>query len=404
MSKPIVAISRAAAGADAVFAAVQSAVEQACEFAELVRPGATVLLKPNVFAPQPPPATTSPQVVAAVARLCRQAGAARVIVAEGRSISTAKYRPDHNTTLACFEATGMAQAVAQAGAEALALEQDEFCEVALPEGELLRRALVPITLLEADVVINLPALKIHSLTLATLAIKNFHGVVSDPDKLFSHCYREARLARKLVDIVTLRKPDLNIVSGLTGLEGDHAMPPGRPVEMGIIIAGQDIVAVDAVAGAAMGLAPEEVDTTRIAHQRGLGEGQLENIEIRGASLEQVRKPFARPDTQINDEKFPGLRLFAGDYCRACEYYICRGLEAMQAQGRLSEQHPLNLVIGRNPPAPARLEGKTILVGDCCLASASVKPLRDNLLLEGRLAYLWACPPMEFRLRAAELLG
>jgi len=405
MSRAIVSIAKAASKDEpAILAAVRSAIEQACDFASLLRPGATVLIKPNVFAPLPAPATTDPRVVAAVVKLCRQAGAERIIVGEGRSISTARYRLGQNSTRACFQASGIAQALADSNAELLPLEEDDFCEVALPEGEILRTARVPLTVLEADVILNLPVLKMHGLTLATLAIKNLHGLVCDEDKLFSHSYRQKRLARKLVDIIGVRRPDLNLVDGLSGMERDQSPPAGRPVEMGIVIAGRDIVAVDAVGSAAMGLRPMAVDTTRIAHRRGLGEGRLEEIEIRGEPLGEIARPFAKPEIRISEERFPGLRLIAGNYCRACEYYVCRGLEALAAEGLLSPTRPLALVMGRNPPTPARLEGRAILVGDCCLQSGSVKPLRNHLQLKGQLAFLWACPPMQFRLRGADLLG
>jgi uncharacterized protein (DUF362 family) len=388
----------------AVTAAVRSAIDLVGGLVSIIKPGATVLLKPNVFAPMPSPATTDPRVVAAIARLCHEAGAGRVIVGEGRSISTAKYRPCDNTTGDCFTAVGMRDALVGEDVEFLALEDDEFCDVDVPDGEVLTQARVPRTVLDADVFINLPSLKIHSLTLVTLGIKNLHGIISDDDKLYGHCYREARLARKLVDILRVRMPDLTVVAGLQGLEGDHTLPLGKPVDMGIVIAGRDVVAVDAVAGAAMGLDAMEIDTTRIAHEQGLGTGQLEEIEIRGKTLDVVKRPFARPEITISEKRFPGLRVLAGDYCRSCEYYICRGLEGLQQKGLLSPEHPLTLVLGQEPDVPDDVDGPVIFAGDCCMESSSVKRLRNRLLLDKRLAYVWACPPMEFRIRAGELVG
>ncbi|MCJ7751786.1 MAG: DUF362 domain-containing protein, partial [Armatimonadetes bacterium] len=109
----------------AVRRAVEEAVSLACDLRELIGQGQTVVLKPNVFAPRPAPTTTDPRVVVAVGELCREAGAGRVIVAEGRSISTAKYRKGANSTRQCFEAVGMSQAVEAAGFEVVYLEDDE---------------------------------------------------------------------------------------------------------------------------------------------------------------------------------------------------------------------------------------------------------------------------------------
>ena len=386
----------------AVDEAVGQAISSVCDLRELIKPGATVVLKPNVFAPRPAPTTTDPRVVVAVGRLCQEAGAGRVVVAEGRSISTARYRPAHNTTRACFEAVGMREAVERAGFEIVYLEEDEFVEVGVPGGLVLKQARVPRTILEADVFINLPVMKIHSLTLVTLAIKNLHGIVSDYDKLYQHCYREAALARKLTDILRIRTVDLNVLDGLLAQEGDHSAE-GRTVEMGLVLASRDAVALDAVAGAVMGLAPDEVDTTRIAGEEGLGEADLAKIEVVGESIEAVRRPFARPDVELSEANFPGLRVYGGDYCRSCAYYIRRGLDRLKREGRLDADHPLALVVGRDPEVPEDIACPVVFVGDCAMSSESVKPLRDRLLLRGPVHCVYACPPMEFRLRAADML-
>jgi len=402
MSKVSITRNRSATDSAAIRDAIAEAISLVCDLRELIKPGATVLLKPNVFSPRPAPTTTDPRVVVAVGELAREAGAGRVIVAEGRSISTARYRPAHNSTRACFEVVGMAEAVSEAGFEIVYLEEDEFREVALPSAQILRKAHVPRTILEADVLINLPVMKIHSLTLVTLAIKNLHGIVSDYDKLYQHCYRDLALPRKLTDLLRIRRPDLNVLDALVGQEADHSAN-GRAVEMGFIMASRDAVALDAVAGAVMGIAPEEVDTTRIAAEAGLGEGDLSQIQVLGDSIESARRPFARPDIELSETKFPGLRVYAGDYCRSCAYYIRRGLDRLKKEGLLSEGRPLAIVVGKDPLVPDDSACPTIFVGDCALGSASVKPLRDRLLLRGALRTIYACPPMEFRIRAADML-
>jgi len=402
MSRVSIIRSRSHTDRAAIREAIADAISRVCDLRGIIRPGATVLLKPNVFAPRPAPTTTDPRVVVAVGELCREAGAGRVIVAEGRSISTARYRRQQNTTRACFAATGMDQAVAEAGFEIVYLEEDDFIEVALPGAQVLKRARVPRTILEADVFVNLPVMKIHSLTTVTLAIKNLHGIVSDYDKLYQHCYRDLALARKLTDLLRIRRIDLNVLDGLVGQEADHAAD-GRPVEMGLILASTDAVALDAVAGAVVGLAPEEVDTTRLAGEAGLGEADQSRIEVAGERTDEVRRPFARPDVELSEAKFPGLRLYAGDYCRSCSYYIRRGLDRLQQEGLLDDDHPLVVILGKDPEVPADIAGAAVILGDCALASQTVKPLRNRLLLRGALRSIWACPPMQFRMQAPDML-
>ncbi len=385
----------------AIRAAVSRAISAVCDLPKLVA-GKTVLLKPNVFAPLPPPTTTDPRVVVAVGELAREAGARRVIVAEGRSISTSRYRTSANSTRKCFDVLGMTEALEAAGLEAVYLEDDEFVTVDLPGAQILKTAHVPRTILEAEVFINLPVMKIHSLTTVTLAVKNLHGIVSDYDKLYQHCYRELALARKLTDLLRIRRIDLNVMDALVGQEADHATE-GRPVEMGLVLASTDAVALDAVAAAVMGLEPDDIDTTRLAGEAGLGEADLTNIAVVGESIPRVRRPFARPDVEISEARFPGLRLYAGDYCRSCSYYVRRGLDRLKAEGRLDADHPFAVIVGKDPRVPEDISCPVAILGDCALASPTVKPLRDRLLLRGALNTVYACPPMEFRIRAVDML-
>jgi uncharacterized protein (DUF362 family) len=402
--RPVVALARADRhDNDSVRQAVRDAVSGACDLRAIIPPGVKVVLKPNIFAPYPPPTTTDPRVVIAPAEIAREAGAGEVIVAEGRSLSTARFRSANNTTRACARASGMAAALDAAGIGFVALEEDEFVEVELPRADLLHRAKVARTILEADVLINLPVMKVHSLTLVTLAIKNWHGIISDFDKACSHSYRDYHLPRKLADVLLIKRPALSILDGLLAQEGDHATS-GSPVEMNLIMAATDPVALDAAASYVMGFDPLEVDTTRIAGERRLGVADLRRIDIRGPGLDEVRHEFARPDLELSPRKFPGLTVCAGDYCRACEYYTRRGLEALVRRGALSPERPLTLVIGKDVEAPDDIPGRVVLVGDCALASPGVKRLRDRLLVEGRLAAIYACPPMELRIRAEELLS
>ena len=96
-------------------------------------------------------------------------------------------------------------------------------------------------------------------------------------------------------------------------------------------------------------------------------------------------------------------MYGGDYCRSCAYYIRRGLDRLKREGRLDADHPLALVVGREPEVPEDIACPVAIVGDCAMSSESVRPLRDRLLLRGPVHSVYACPPMEFRLRAADML-
>ncbi len=400
--KPIVAIGQVddIESSESIERAVRRSVEMSCDLDSICR-AKSVVLKPNVYCPSPAPTTTDPRVIAALIRLAKDAGARDVVVAEGRSISTALFRKGAQTTRACFEAVGMDTAATDNGARIVYLEEDDFVTVCDPAAVVLKEAHVPRTIHEAEVLINVPVLKNHSLPLTTLGIKNLHGTVSDEDKLFAHDYK--RIPHKLVDILRYHRPALTVIDGVRGQEGDHANL-GTPVDTKVIISGTDTVAVDAVAESVMGLANLEVDTTRLAHEQGLGIGDISEIEVVGARIDEVRHVFARPDIGISEERFPGLRIRAGEYCRGCEYYVRRGIDRLVEQNVLDPNDDLTLVLGKDPDVDPDTEGRVIILGDCALESESVKRLRDHLWLTGRLKVVYCCPPMEFRMRALELAG
>lgn len=399
---PRVAISKVSDvnSAEAIDRAVRESIAASCDFEAMCR-GKHVVLKPNVYCPNPAPVTTDPRVIAALIRAAKDAGARRVTVAEGRSISTSLFRKTSSTTRDCFAAIGMDKAAIDNGADMVFLEDDEFITVSNPAARVLKQPSLPRTIYEAEVLINVPVLKNHSLTLTTLGIKNLHGTISDQDKLFGHDYHH--IPQKLVDILHYNKPALTVIDGVHGLEGDHA-DMGKSVETAMIISGTDTVACDAVAESAIGLGNMEVDTTRIAHEQGLGVGDINAIEVVGASIESVRRVFARPDIEIREDRFPGIRICAGEYCRGCEYYVRRGIDRLVESGVLDPNDPVTLVLGKDPDVNPDIKGRVVLLGDCALESKSVKRLRDRLWLTGRLKIVYSCPPMEFRMRALELAG
>jgi len=87
------------------------------------------------------------------------------------------------------------------------------------------------------------------------------------------------------------------VDGIVALEGDGPnLPPGKSKPLGLLIAGKDGVAVDAVCAKIMGFDPLDVKHLRLAKQRGLGVMDMEEITIKGEKLEDVVTTFKRPST------------------------------------------------------------------------------------------------------------
>ncbi|MCX7974448.1 MAG: DUF362 domain-containing protein [Candidatus Aminicenantes bacterium] len=189
-----------------------------------------------------------------------------------------------------FFSSGLKMALADQDIEFSYLKDKGFKKIGI-EGEKLETILFSREALEADVLVNLPKLKTHSFTIFTGAIKNFFGLI--PHGLRLKVHREhiwnEDFSKALVDIFSIRKPDLTLMDAVVAMEGEGPSS-GNPRKVGLILASRDSVALDAVAGKIIGLEPFQVFTTWQAHNRGLGIGDLRNIHIYGEKLENILIP------------------------------------------------------------------------------------------------------------------
>lgn len=279
MAKSRVAVVRAQ---DYELSELRPALEKALELLggleKFVPPGARVFVKVNLLPPPSPPERaiiTHPVFAEAFLSLLKEITPHIVVgddVHEARS----------------FEVGGYREMCRRLGVELLNLRERGFEEVSV-DGSALRSAFIAKAVREAEVIVNLPKLKTHALTTFTGAIKNFYGVI--PTGLRTALHGEhpqpAEFAKVLVDIFSLVRPALTVMDGVVAMEG--AGPAnGTPRPLGLILAGADAVAVDAVAQAIVGLEPLRVWTTRYAHEKGLGVGNLKEIEILGESLDALK--------------------------------------------------------------------------------------------------------------------
>jgi ferredoxin len=148
--------------------------------------------------------------------------------------------------------------------------------------------------LDADLIINLPKLKTHELTLMTCGIKNMFGCVPGLNKVTYHMEAQAPedFAEALIDLFEKIPPAITIADAVVSMEG--AGPSnGELRTTQRIIASTDTVALDAICAHMMGFKEMEVPTIRIATSRGLGKGYLKDIEVLGEGLE-IFKDFKKP--------------------------------------------------------------------------------------------------------------
>ena len=247
--------------------------------------GKTVLLKPNFVEPDPQNViNTHPAVVGAAFEAFLRLGAKCVIVAEG---------PGHERdTEAIVETIRLRDYIGPLPGKFVDLNVDEVERVALKtRASKLKELYLPKTVLRADFVVSLPKLKTHHWAGVTLSLKNMFGIVP------GNCYgwpkndlHWAGLTRSILDINGTVRPDFAIVDGIVGMEGNGPIQ-GMAKPCGVLVVGDDPVAVDATCTRIMGLAPERIDYLSNA---GLLLGHLkeENIRQLGESVASVKTPFA----------------------------------------------------------------------------------------------------------------
>ncbi|AKB19521.1 MULTISPECIES: DUF362 domain-containing protein [unclassified Methanosarcina] len=258
----------------------------------VISPGNRVLLKPNVLAIRTPEdaVTTHPAVVSAMCELVLEAGGIPVI-GDGSGIS----KPGYTTTSEAFRASGIEGVASAFGAELINFETSGYTEVSVPNARYFPRLYIAKAVLEADVVISLPKLKTHELTLYTGAVKNFFGVVPQKIRKQAHAleYRD-RFGHAVVDIYSIAKPHLAVMDGVIGMEG-NGPSNGTPVFAGVVMASYDCVALDIVASELIGIDPLKVPTSKAALSRGFG---AEHPEVVGIPLEEVKVRFKRSEGGI----------------------------------------------------------------------------------------------------------
>ncbi len=372
-----------------------------------IKKGGHVVIKPNLFAPYPPPVSVDRRIIASVVSLVREAGAGRVTVIEGVSMGTLMKRVNPAlsgvcmrrgfSTIEVMRMLGVKKAVEEAGGEVLGVEDAEKSFVDIKGGMALHRVQYPKVVLDADYFINMPALKTHTMTMVTLSLKNLQGLLDEKSRYYSH---RDDLDQHMVDINKIRVPDLTVLDGLIGMEGMGAGEAGSPVEMGIIMAGHDCVAVDAVASMCMGIEnPLTVSTTRIAQHDGLGCGNPFMIEVLGESVEKVKKKFTlpvnftQPIQNIVSGIYPNIDLYIGGACPAC-WLMTALVEGLLA--KVPEKY--SLIVGADPKVPPKLGtnlNHTLFLGECALATGGdLRDIRNEMQLRGIDGFLGGCPPYE----------
>ncbi len=218
-----------------------------------VKPGETVLIKPNCLSNTDPEKgiITHPEFVAAVIRIVKK-NASRIWVGDS---------PGFGSFSAACARNGLKKLAESEGAEIIDFKADS--QVSLSEKLAYGSFEVDSRLVNADKIINLPKLKTHMLMHMTLCVKNMYGIIPGLKKLEFHAkvQRDREMfAKVLLDIFSIKPPVLNIIDGIVGLEGNGPGTDGIPVNSGIIVASDDAFAADHLIPKLVGIDPYSIYT------------------------------------------------------------------------------------------------------------------------------------------------
>lgn len=293
--------------------AVQKVISLLGGIERFIRPQDKVIIKPNLVVdlPSDTGVTTDPRVVQAIVELCKRVNPSKITIAEGSGGVDTKI---------AFERCGYSELAERYNVKLLDLNESPTRLVNVPNGKALDVLEIPDIILESDVLINVPKLKLYSLPWASLSVKNLLGTVpgkgeysrtSSPEfpiKLsaeyltsegkgpwFGPRGEKQRVHTKfdegIVDLNTVIQPALTVIDGIIAGYGKKFATGAEPLELNTILASRDSLALDYIATKIGGLNPLEISYLKHAAERGIGESDYNQIQVVGTPLDKIVKAW-----------------------------------------------------------------------------------------------------------------
>jgi uncharacterized protein (DUF362 family) len=322
--------------------------------------GARVLLKPNAgrVAASGSGIITEARVVAAAIDALQAAGAT---VAVGDSPIVGVKR------LEALKATGIAEVAQQRDCAVLDLDARRSKKVPLPEGQAITELKVCAEVLEYDLVVSIPVMKIHMHTGVSLAVKNMKGCLWRRSKVDLHMLPpvpgsdEKSLDIAIADMSKALRPHLSIVDGTVGMEG-LGPSAGKPKPFGAIVVSADAYAADAVACRLMSREATDIAHLRLGAERGYGTIEPAQIQVFPEGWQELAIDFEPAPDNLAIE-FPDVNVLDENSCSACQSTL---LLFLQRYGNelfdyFPEGQPVTVAIGKGL---AEVPAGTLCIGNC----------------------------------------
>jgi uncharacterized protein (DUF362 family)/Pyruvate/2-oxoacid:ferredoxin oxidoreductase delta subunit len=272
-------------------AAVAAALAPLGGWSAFARPGQSALIKPNLLTDRAPEdgVTTHPELARAVIRALKQVGARPWVADSPNSVTKLEK---------VWRKTGFQALCAEENVPLVNLEKAGAVQVR--SGGYAFTVAKPV--LEADVIVNLPKVKTHVLTILTAGVKNMYGTVPGFYKTLLHkTYpRPRRFGRLVLEICRKTRPALTLADAVVGMDGDGPSG-GAPCAMGFLAAAADPVALDMVLCRILGIRPQVVPYLRPC----LGKGRTPYAQTTGEDPDALLTRPVRVPSTFRGQMIPG---------------------------------------------------------------------------------------------------
>ena len=301
--------------ADKIGVAVEEAIDLLGGIETVAKGKERIMLKPNLVS-ESPHCTTKPEVIKTLTRLMKASGK-EVLIGEGsaavggfNAMQGEVYRTKNKAILDgmqqyVFDQLGYTELAKSMHVPLINLHSGEMVDVSVPDALAFHKLTLHHSLTDIDLLCSVPMMKTHTLATVTLGMKNLIGLY--PGTVYASVRagvhdRAAEagsqgVAFEIVDMVKANKLGLVVVDASTAMEGNGPID-GNLVKMGLIVAGTNPLATDMIASQTMGFKMDEIPTFRFAQRAGMGPTSLEEIEVRGEKIVDVRQNFEKPNVFV----------------------------------------------------------------------------------------------------------
>ncbi|MHA1489503.1 MAG: DUF362 domain-containing protein [Promethearchaeota archaeon] len=376
---------------------VLEGIEKLGGISKYINEGDQVFIKFNLTLPNGFPVNTNFDVLEVVIRSCKKAGANKIFLGS--------FPFKGFTIKEISDILGIKSYFKNLGAELLFLDNSDFYALKGKKLEKLKqikdnsfseiivnnkKVIVPKVLLKSDKFISINQVNVNPLFKCNLSLLNSYSVIPNNYQDIKKVLRKGKnyfyldqykkdLISDILDVFAIRKPDLVINDLFYLLEGagPYIYKDSKIKKTGLIIIGNDAVAVDYITIRLMNLEMIENDLILEARDRKLGTAKLSNIKISGENLDATKINVDFCSTRLEDIKVRNFSIKSGQYCSGCfkqAYHLLNFIKTNLIKDL--KYIPRNsFLIGEKPKEPDSLENIT-LFGDCAINTTKNRNFRN----------------------------